>query len=96
MRELQPLGENVILDLTTSKNEQKTASGIIIPDTAKEKPQLAPVAALGSSIDNPAVAVGDSVLFKKYAGTEVEFDGRQLLVIPYADLLAKVVETEAI
>jgi chaperonin GroES len=96
MKELQPLGENVILDLSADKAEQKTASGIIIPDTAKEKPQLAAVVALGGSIEKPAIAVGDSVLFKKYAGTEVEFEGRRLLVIPYADLLAKVVETESI
>lgn len=95
MKELQPLGENVILDLTEEKSEQKTASGIIIPDTAKEKPQLAKVAAIGN-IENPAIGVGDTVLFKKYAGTEVDFEAKTLLVIPYADLLAKVVETEAI
>lgn len=95
MKELQPLGENVILDLTEEKSEQKTASGIIIPDTAKEKPQLAKVAAIGN-IENPAIVAGDTVLFKKYAGTEVDFESRKLLIIPYADLLAKVVETEAI
>ncbi len=95
MKELQPLGENVILDLTEDKTEQKTASGIIIPDTAKEKPQLAKVTAIGS-IENPAISVGDTVLFKKYSGTEVDFEDKHLLVIPYADLLAKVVETEAI
>ncbi|MBS4055689.1 MAG: co-chaperone GroES [Bacteroidetes bacterium] len=95
MKELQPLNEHVILDLTNDKAEQKTASGIIIPDTAKEKPQLAKVVAIGH-IENPGIVIGDSVLFKKYAGTEVDYEGRKLLVIPYADLLAKVVVTEAI
>lgn len=95
MKELQPLNENVILELSGEKGEQRTASGIIIPDTAKEKPQIAAVLAIGS-IENPAIKVGDSVLFKKYSGTELEYEGKKLLVIPYADLLAKVVETEAI
>ncbi|MDO8898288.1 MAG: co-chaperone GroES [Bacteroidales bacterium] len=95
MKELQPLNENVILDLSNEKTEQRTASGLIIPDTAKEKPQIAKVIAI-STIENPAVFVGDSVLFKKYSGTEIEFDGRKLLVIPYADILAKVVTTDEI
>lgn len=95
MKELQPLNENVILDLSEEKGEQRTASGLIIPDTAKEKPQIAKVVAIGH-IENPAVAVGDSVLFKKYSGTEVDYEGRKLLVIPYSDLLAKVVVTEEI
>lgn len=95
MKELQPLNENVILDLSGEKGEQRTASGIIIPDTAKEKPQIASVVAIGN-IENPAITVGDSVLFKKYSGTELEYEGKKLLVIPYSDLLAKVVETEEI
>lgn len=95
MKELQPLNENVILDLNNEKGEQRTASGIIIPDTAKEKPQIARVIAIGN-IENPAISIGDSVLFKKYSGTELDYEGQKLLVIPYADLLAKVVETEAI
>lgn len=95
MKDLQPLNENVILDLSGEKGEQRTASGIIIPDTAKEKPQIASVVAIGN-IENPAIAVGDSVLFKKYSGTELEYEGKKLLVIPYSDLLAKVVETEEI
>ncbi len=95
MRELQPIGENVILDMSDEKTEQKTAAGIIIPDTAKEKPQIAKVIALGT-IENVAIAVGDEVLFKKYSGTEVTFENQKLLVIPYSDLLAKVVVTESI
>ncbi|MBG0782469.1 MAG: co-chaperone GroES [Bacteroidales bacterium] len=95
MKELQPLNEQVILDISDDKREQRTASGLIIPDTAKEKPQTAKVLAIGS-IENPAISIGDVVLFKKYSGSEVEFEGKKLLVIPYADLLAKVVETEEI
>lgn len=95
MKELQPLNQNVLLDINPSKEEQKTKSGLIIPDTAKEKPQMARVIALGT-IDNPAIAPGDMVLFKKYSGTEVEFEANKYLFIPYSDLLAKVVETESI
>ena len=95
MKELQPLHENVILDMNSDKTEQKTASGIIIPDTAKEKPQIAKVVAIGT-IENAGIAVGDLVLFKKYSGTELEFEGNKMLVIPYADLLAKVVITDEI
>ncbi|KAF0130132.1 MAG: chaperonin GroES [Bacteroidetes bacterium] len=95
MKELQPLNENVILDMSSDKAEQRTASGIIIPDTAKEKPQTAKVLAIGT-IENPAIAIGDTVLFKKYSGTELGYEGKKMLVIPYADLLAKVVETDEI
>jgi chaperonin GroES len=95
MKELQPLNENVILDMSSDKTEQRTASGIIIPDTAKEKPQTAKVLAIGT-IENPAIAIGDTVLFKKYSGTELDYEGKKMLVIPYADLLAKVVETDEI
>ncbi len=95
MKELQPLNENVILDMSSDKSEQRTASGIIIPDTAKEKPQTAKVLAIGT-IENPAIAIGDTVLFKKYSGTELDYEGKKMLVIPYADLMAKVVETDEI
>lgn len=95
MKELQPLNENVLLDMNEEQAQQKTASGIIIPDTAREKPQYARVVAIGN-IENPGIVVGDTVFFKKYSGTEFDFDGNKFMMIPYADLLAKVVETEAI
>ncbi|UBM61194.1 co-chaperone GroES [Candidatus Sulfidibacterium hydrothermale] len=95
MKELQPLNENVLLDLSEEKEEQKTASGIIIPDTAKEKPQYAKVVAIGN-IENPGIAVGDTVFYKKFSGTEFDFEDKKYLMVPYADLLAKVVETEEI
>jgi chaperonin GroES len=95
MRELQPVNQNVILDVSEDANEQKTAGGIIIPDTAKEKPKFARVVAL-SNIDGPEIAVGDIVFYKEYSGTEIELDEGKFLVVPYADVLAKLVETEEI
>ena len=95
MKELQPLNENVLLALSNEFTETKTASGIIIPDSAQEKPQMARVVALGN-IENPGVSAGDVVLYKKYSGTEVDFEGKKYLFVPYAELLAKIVETEAI
>lgn len=94
MKELQPINQNVLLDLS-QEPVQKTASGIIIPDTAQEKPMWAKVVSM-SNIDNAEIKVGDTVLYKKYSGTETEFEGRKYLLIPYADLLAKIVETEEI
>ena len=95
MKELQPLNENVLLELTDEFAKTKTASGLIIPDSAKEKPSMARVTALGN-IENPAVSVGDIVMYKKFTGTEMKFEGKEYLFIPYADLLAKVVEMEEI
>ena len=95
MKELQPLNENVLLDITDDKTEQKTATGIIIPDSAKEKPQYANVVAIGN-IENPGIVVGDTVVYKKFAGTEFDFEAKKYLMVPYADLLAKIVETEEI
>lgn len=95
MKELQPINQNVLLDISNKEADQKTKGGIIIPDTAKEKPKMAKVLGL-SKIDNPEIAVGDTVLFKEFSGTETEFEGRKYLIIPYDDILAKVVETEAI
>jgi len=95
MKELQPLNQNVLLDINQDKSEQRTAGGIIIPDTAKEKPQMARVIAI-SNIENPEIVIGDMVIYKKFSGTEIEFEGNKYLSIPYADLLAKIVETEEI
>ena len=95
MKELQPINQNVLLDITEKDAEMTTAAGIIIPDTAKEKPRMAEVIGL-SNIDNAEIAVGDIVLFKEYSGTETEFEGKKYLILPYADVLAKVVETESI
>ena len=93
MKELQPLQEYVLLEM--AEVEEKTQGGIIIPDTAKEKPQYGKVVAIGN-IENPGISVGDYVYFKKYSGTEIEYEGKDLLFVQYADLLAKLVETESI
>ena len=95
MKELQPINQYVVLDITESKTEQRTSSGIIIPDTAKEKPKTAPVVWMGA-IENSEVRPGDVVLYKPFAGTEMDFEGNRYLMLPYADIFAKVVETEKI
>lgn len=95
MRELQPVNQHVALDISETKEEQKTASGIIIPDTAKERPVMAQIVWM-SAIENAEARPGDMVLFKGFNGNEIDFEGKKLLLLPYADILAKVVETEAI
>ncbi len=95
MKELLPVNQHVAIDITEKVTEQKTASGIIIPDSAKEKPKMAPVVWMGV-VENAEVKPGDIVLFKPYSGTEIDFEGKKILILPYADILAKVVETEEI
>ena len=96
MIELQPVNYNVILKIEEASGEQWTASGIIIPDTVeKEKPKFGKVIAL-SNIEAPEIVVGDEVIYKNYSGTEIDLDGEKFLVVPYADILAKIVETEEI
>lgn len=71
--------------------EEKTASGIIIPDTAKEKPQRGKVIAVSDKDDKgnkPEVKVGDTVLYGKYAGTEVQVEGKDLLIMRESDIFA--------
>ncbi len=95
MQELQPINQNVLLDMSDVNYEQITAGGIIIPDTAKEKKRWAKVLAM-SNIENAEISVGETVLFKEYSGSEVEFEGKKYLLMPYGEILAKIVETEAI
>ncbi len=94
MKELQPVNQNVVLDISQSSNKQ-TPSGIIIPDTVKEKPQIAKIVAMGI-IDNAEIKIGDTVLFKPYSGTEIDFEGKKFLILQYAEILAKIVETDNI
>jgi chaperonin GroES len=93
---LKPLGDRLIVQAI--EEEETTASGIVLPDTAKEKPQRGKVLAVGdgkwdedgdkrSPLD---VAEGDEVLYSKYGGTEVQVDGDDLLVLRESDVLAKV------
>ena len=95
MKELQPVNQNVLLDITEDQQEQRTAAGIIIPDSAKEKQNIARVVAM-SQIENAEISVGDKVLYKAFSGTEIDFEGKKYLLIQYPELLAKIVETEEI
>lgn len=85
---LTPLADRVIVEVAAA--EEKTASGIIIPDTAKEKPQKGKVVAVGNGKkDEPmTVKVGDSVLYGKYAGTEISVDGKEYLIMRESDIFA--------
>ena len=82
----KPLADRVLVEPAVA--EEKTASGIIIPDTAKEKPQEGKVVAVGSGKkDEPiTVKVGDHVLYGKYSGTEVTIDGSEYLIMKEADI----------
>jgi chaperonin GroES len=85
---IQPLADRVIVESAAA--EEKTAGGIIIPDTAKEKPQRGKVLAVGAGKkDEPmTVKVGDIVLYGKYAGTEVSVEGKDYLIMRESDIFA--------
>jgi chaperonin GroES len=85
---IQPLADRVLVE--SAPAEEKTASGIIIPDTAQEKPQKGRVIAVGKGKkDEPmTVKVGDSILYGKYAGTEISVDGNDYLIMRESDIFA--------
>ena len=90
---LKPLGDRVVIRVL--EQEEKTASGIFLPDTAKEKPSQGEVVAVGPDKlqdDGKRVAldvkVGDKIIFSKYAGTEVKFEGTKYLIVSERDILA--------
>lgn len=85
---IKPLADRVVIEPAPA--EEKTASGIIIPDTAKEKPQKGTVVATGpGKKDEPiSVKVGDTVLYGKYAGTEITIDGKEYLIMRESDIYA--------
>jgi chaperonin GroES len=85
---IKPLADRVLIEPVAA--EQTTASGIIIPDTAKEKPQKGQVIAVGNGkADEPmTVKVGDTVLYGKYAGTEISVEGKDYLIMRENDILA--------
>ena len=93
---LQPLDDRIVV--RPSESEEMTASGLVIPDTAKEKPQQGEVLAVGPGrrTENTGelvpldVAVGDKVVYSKYGGTEITIDGEELLILSSRDVLAKV------
>ncbi len=90
---IKPLGDRVVIKVLAG--EEKTASGIVLPDTAKEKPQEGEVVAVGSGklLDNGTkaaleVKVGDRVIYSKFAGTEVKVAGQEYLILNERDILA--------
>lgn len=83
---VQPLGSRVLVQML--EEESVTASGLVIPDTAKEKPQKGVVAAVGDDEDLIKVAVGEKVLFPKYTGTELRLENKDYLIIDATELLA--------
>jgi chaperonin GroES len=93
---LQPLDDRIVV--RPSEAEEKTASGLVIPDTAKEKPQQGEVLAVGPGrrADNTGeiipldIKVNDTVVYSKYGGTEITIDGEDLLILSSRDVLAKV------
>jgi chaperonin GroES len=91
------LDERVVVEPVEA--EEKTAGGIVLPDTAKEKPQRGTVLAVGPGklLDNGergalSVAAGDVVIYGKYAGTDIEIEGREVKILRESDILAKVVK----
>ena len=90
---LQPLGDRLIVEVL--EEEATTASGIVLPDTAQEKPQRGKVLAVGPGARDEEgkyikmdVEEGDEVIFSKYGGTEVKYNGEEYLVLPARDVLA--------
>jgi chaperonin GroES len=86
---LKPIGERALVKPV--EQEEKTASGIVLPDTAKEKPQTAQVVAIGDS-EELGISEGDLVVFAKYSGMEIILDGEDYLILDSDDLLGIVEE----
>ena len=93
---LKPLDDRVVVEPLSA--EETTAGGIVLPDSAKEKPQRGTILAVGPGrlLDSGerstlSVKVGDEVLFSKYGGTEIQVDGKEIKILRESDLLAKVV-----
>ena len=90
---LQPLGDRVVVK-ATDDDDARTASGLVIPDTAKEKPQTGEVLAVGPGLFEDGervpmdVSVGDVVVYSKYGGTEIKFEGEEYLILSSRDILA--------
>jgi chaperonin GroES len=98
--DLQPLGDRLIVE--TLEDEETTISGIVLPDTAKEKPQRGRVLAVGPGGRNDKgeivpmeVAEGDEIIFSKYGGTEIKLGADEVLILRESDVLAKVTSSPA-
>lgn len=90
---LKPLGDRLVIEVI--EVEEKTASGLLLPETAKDKPQEGKVIAVGNGMFLPSgervaldVTVGDRILFETYSGTKVKYDGQEYLILRESDVLA--------
>ena len=81
----KPLGERALVQIV--EREETTASGIVLPDTAKEKPQTAEVVAVGQFENGVKVSEGDTIVFAKYSGTEISLDGEDYMILDADDIL---------
>ena len=93
MRKIQPLSGNVLIE--RSEGEGKTAGGIFIPESARERPSEGIISALAADASDQ-IAIGDRVIFKKFGGTEIMYDGVDYMIVPDSDILAKYVEADEI
>jgi chaperonin GroES len=98
---IKPLHDRIIVE--AAAKEEKTASGILLPDTAQEKPQRGAVIAVGPGkrLDSGAlapvgIAIGDTVLYGKYSGTEVKVEGKDFVILRVDDILAVIVEEKVL
>ena len=91
---IKPLADNILIE--PLDREERTPSGILIPDTAKEKPQEGLIVAVGpgreeeGKLIKPAVKIGDRVIYKKWGGNEVKVEGKEMLLVKEEDILAVV------
>ncbi len=86
---IKPLDDRVLIELI--EEEEEKVGNIIIPDTAKEKPRMGKVVAVGTDEDlQEKIKVGDQIIFSKYSGDEVKLDGKEYLIVQRSDILAKV------
>jgi chaperonin GroES len=93
---IRPLDDRVVVE--PQEAEERTSGGIVLPDTAKEKPQRGKVVAVGPGklLDNGqraelSVAVGDQVIYSKYGGSDIEIDGNEVKILRESDILAKII-----
>lgn len=92
---LKPLDDKIVIKKV--EIEETTASGIVLPSSAKEEPNIAEVVAIGKEIlddekRKDEIAVGDRVIFSKYAGTEIELEKEKFIILKYSDILAVIVK----
>ncbi|NIA29126.1 MAG: co-chaperone GroES [Calditrichaeota bacterium] len=94
MKKIQPINAYVLIEMD-EEAEETTAGGIIIPETAKEKPSEGKVIGIAADASEQ-IAVGDRVIYKSFSGTNITFDGTDYLLVPASDILAKYVKVDSI